>query len=68
MLQDLETSTTQKRRDKELWLHVLKVIRELVGDKNYVVLTNLHRRAINPPSWINVPNPSRILMCVNPIS
>jgi hypothetical protein len=68
MIQDLETSTRQKLRDKKLRLHVLKAIRELIGDKNYVVLTILHRRAISPPSCINVPNPSRILMCVNPIS
>lgn len=31
-------------------------------------LTILHRRATRPPSWTRVPTPSRIFMCVKPIS
>ena len=39
-----------------------------VTEKNYAILTILQRRAMSPPSCINVPTPSRILMCVKPIS
>ena len=68
MLQDLATSTGHELSDKELRLHALKAIGEMIDGKSYVVLTILQSRANNPPSCICVPNPSRILMCVKPIS
>lgn len=49
-------------------LDVLAVLLEMSAPMKSVGLTNLHSRANSPASWIMVPTPSSIRICVNPIS
>jgi hypothetical protein len=54
--------------NKKLGIDVLPICVSSVTENNRTTLTILQRRATSPPSCINVPTPSRILMCVKPIS